>query len=109
MKEIKKGSARAWLLAARPKTLSAAAVPVLAGWSLAYADGGFDIGQRHAIALQGIRLDADLVLLHRAAKAGDIGDAGHHAQRMSGKAGRALRIRQQLQGHMGGQQLAQDL
>ncbi len=43
MKEIKKGSARAWLLAARPKTLSAAAVPVLAGWSLAYADGGFDI------------------------------------------------------------------
>ena len=34
-------SFRAWLLAARPKTLTGAAIPVLAGCALAYADGGF--------------------------------------------------------------------
>lgn len=36
--EIKKNSPRAWLLAARPKTLSGAAVPVMIGVSLALAD-----------------------------------------------------------------------
>ena len=40
---------------------------------------GFDIGERYAIAFQRIRLDSDLILLDCAAKAGDVGDAGHHA------------------------------
>ncbi len=35
---MKKNSLRAWFLAARPKTLSGAAVPVMIGASLAYAD-----------------------------------------------------------------------
>lgn len=35
---IKTNSLRAWLLAARPKTLSGAAVPVMIGVSLAYSD-----------------------------------------------------------------------
>ena len=37
-KTIKQNSPRAWLLAARPKTLSGAAVPVMIGLSLAYSD-----------------------------------------------------------------------
>ena len=36
---IKTDSPRAWLLAARPKTLTGAAVPVMIGVALAYADG----------------------------------------------------------------------
>lgn len=43
MKAITTNSLRAWLLAARPKTLTGAIIPVLAGSSLAYADGRFDI------------------------------------------------------------------
>lgn len=39
--EVKLNSLRAWMLAARPKTLSAAIIPVVAGSSLAYADGEF--------------------------------------------------------------------
>ena len=35
---IKQNSFRAWILAARPKTLSGAAVPVLIGLALAYID-----------------------------------------------------------------------
>ena len=36
------GSLKAWLLAARPKTLSGAAVPVMIGLALAFADIGVD-------------------------------------------------------------------
>ena len=36
--EVKKNSLRAWFLAARPKTLTGAAVPVMIGLSLAWAD-----------------------------------------------------------------------
>ena len=41
MKEIKQNSLQAWLLAARPKTLTGAIIPVLVGTSLALADGQF--------------------------------------------------------------------
>ncbi len=37
-KNVKQNSLRAWLLAARPKTLTGAAVPVLIGLALAYVD-----------------------------------------------------------------------
>ena len=43
MKEIKQNSPYAWLLAARPKTLTGAIIPVLIGTSLAFADGQFQI------------------------------------------------------------------
>lgn len=36
--KIKQNSLQAWILAARPKTLSGAAVPVLIGLSLAFTD-----------------------------------------------------------------------
>lgn len=41
MENVRTHSAKAWLLAARPKTLAGAAAPVLVGWALAYAQGGF--------------------------------------------------------------------
>ena len=41
MENIQTNSIKAWILAARPKTLAAAATPVLIGCSLAYADGTF--------------------------------------------------------------------
>lgn len=39
-KKIRENSPEAWLLAARPKTLAGAAVPVMIGLAIAYADGG---------------------------------------------------------------------
>ena len=39
MGTVQTNSTKAWILAARPKTLAAAATPVLIGCSLAYADG----------------------------------------------------------------------
>lgn len=43
MKEIKQNSLQAWLLAARPKTLTGAFIPVLIGTSLAWADERFQV------------------------------------------------------------------
>ena len=42
MKTINPNSLHAWMLAARPKTLTGAIIPVLIGSSLAFADGRFD-------------------------------------------------------------------
>ena len=39
---VEKNSAKAWVLAARPKTLTGAMIPVFLGASLAYHDGCFD-------------------------------------------------------------------
>lgn len=41
MENVRTNSIKAWILAARPKTLAAAATPVLIGCSLAAADGAF--------------------------------------------------------------------
>jgi 1,4-dihydroxy-2-naphthoate octaprenyltransferase len=41
---IRPGSVRAWLLACRPATLTAAVAPVLLGTSVAHAAGGFRLG-----------------------------------------------------------------
>ena len=41
MGTVQTNSTKAWILAARPKTLAAAATPVLIGCSLAYANGTF--------------------------------------------------------------------
>lgn len=41
MEEVKRNSLKAWILAARPKTLTAALTPVLIGTALATADGHF--------------------------------------------------------------------
>ena len=41
MENVQTNSIKAWILAARPKTLAAAATPVLIGCSLAAADGAF--------------------------------------------------------------------
>ena len=41
MEAIQTNSIKAWILAARPKTLAAAATPVLLGCALAYTDGAF--------------------------------------------------------------------
>lgn len=38
---VRRNSPKAWLLATRPKTLSAALIPVIVACAMAYADGGF--------------------------------------------------------------------
>lgn len=43
MNEIRQNSPRAWFLAARPKTLTGAVIPVLLGSALAYGDGQFKV------------------------------------------------------------------
>lgn len=43
MKEVRQNSVMAWILAARPKTLTAAIIPVLLGSALAFSDGAFHI------------------------------------------------------------------
>ena len=43
MEIVQVNSIKAWLLAARPKTLAGAATPVLLGCALAYADSGFQM------------------------------------------------------------------
>jgi 1,4-dihydroxy-2-naphthoate octaprenyltransferase len=45
-----------WLLASRPKTLPAAAAPVIVGSALAYTDGGFSFGPAFACLLAAILL-----------------------------------------------------
>ena len=45
MKDIRRNSAHAWLLAARPKTLTAALIPVMLGSGLAFSDGAFQVPQ----------------------------------------------------------------
>ena len=41
MEEVKRNSIQAWMLAARPKTLTGAVVPVMIGAALAAMDGCF--------------------------------------------------------------------
>ena len=41
MNEIKQNSPYAWFLAARPKTLTGAIIPVLLGSALTFSDGQF--------------------------------------------------------------------
>lgn len=48
-KDVKKNSLRAWVLAARPKTLTGAAVPVMIGLAMAWADGGGEMKWMPAI------------------------------------------------------------
>ena len=43
MEIVQVNSIKAWLLAARPKTLAGAATPVLLGCALAYADSCFQM------------------------------------------------------------------
>ena len=43
MEEVKRNSLRAWILAARPKTLTGAITPVMIGSALAYMDGHFSM------------------------------------------------------------------
>ena len=43
MKAIATSSFHAWILAARPKTLTGAVIPVLTGSALAFADEAFNI------------------------------------------------------------------
>ena len=47
MKEIKLNSPYAWFLAARPKTLTGAIIPVLLGSALAFSDGEFKLSLIH--------------------------------------------------------------
>ena len=54
--EVKKNSFKAWVLAARPKTLTGAAVPVMIGLSLAWKDSINYIGHPFSCTLHSFRL-----------------------------------------------------
>lgn len=56
MEEIKQNSTKAWLLAARPKTLAAAIVPVLIGCAIAFHNGKFALPQALACLLFAIMM-----------------------------------------------------
>lgn len=63
MEIVQVNSIKAWLLAARPKTLAGAATPVLLGCALAYADSCFQMTP--ALLLLCLRFsDADRRQLH---------------------------------------------
>ena len=62
-----------WLLAARPKTLPAAAAPVIVGWGLAFADHAFRLGPALAALAIGLLLQIGANL------ANDVADFHHGA------------------------------
>ena len=49
MEEVKRNSLQAWILAARPKTLTGAITPVMIGTALAAMDGRFHGFQRWGV------------------------------------------------------------
>ena len=56
--EVKTNSLRAWVLAARPKTLTGAAVPVMIALALAWTDGGREHFRRQILARRAFRAPA---------------------------------------------------
>jgi 1,4-dihydroxy-2-naphthoate octaprenyltransferase len=61
------GSASAWLLAARPKTLAASAAPVMVGSALAWLDGGFRLWPALAALAGALWIQVGTILANDAA------------------------------------------